>query len=1366
MTPRSIKALATAARWTLYALAVSWLLLALVWGGLHFLIVPRIGDFRPWLEQLATQRLKTPVSIGAIVARSNGLIPSVEVRDLRIFDATGHESLHLPRILAALSPRSLLGAGFEQLYLEQPALEVRRSADGRIWVAGLLLADNAPDSGAGMDWLFSQGELAVRHGSLRWVDELRGALPLDLADVDLVIRNRGRAHSLRVDADPPPEWGSRVTLMGNFLQPLFSTRKGDWKNWRGHAFAEAAQINLDALHAYVDAAAEVRQGAGALRLWVDLDQQRVTSASADLSMRDVMLKLSPQLDALGFERLGGRLEVQSLAHGYEFATDTLQFDLADGVHWPGGSVRLRLESQNAGKNGAQGFLEDGSGLLSADRLDLAMVATIAARLPLDDGLRAQLRNVAPVGQLEQLRYSWQGPLRQPKTFSASGRLSRLALTAQALTPAQLQAGELGVPGVQGASLEFDLTQSEGRANIAIEHGELVFPGVFEKPAVPMEQLAGDITWKVDGRHISAELNRLRFMNADAQGEMHVKWQTADLPHGAPASLRFPGLLDLQGSLSRAEVASVPRYIPLAVSRQVRDYLQQSLLGGTGNNVHFKVRGDLGHFSFTDPRHSDFRISADLQNATYAYAPAGVLPKDSAPWPALTQVSTEMLIDHDTLTLKSAHGQFAGSGGLFFSRTEGAINRLYTTPQLTVSAEARGPLAEALALVNNSPMGQWTGKALARAQGSGLADYKFKLAIPLDHMDKATVQGSVVLAGNDLQFSPDVPRVTRTRGSITFSESGFSVTGLQGRSLGGDVRFDGGLSVSGTGTSRNMPGNLHIQGTVTAEGLRQAAELGPVQGLARYLSGSTAFNAVLGIRAGFPELTVSSNLTGMAVALPAPLGKPAETALTLRYENSLVRTLQINAVRQQDLLRLDIGPIASVMLVRDITGAEPRVLRGTLSLGLTPEEALPLPASGVTASLHLDQLDLDAWSSVVGNAANASASPGAASAAPLSALQLAYLPNRLALRVGELTIKGRKIKNLVVGAGREDLLWRVNLDASEVNGYLEYRQPSGTTPGRLYARLAHLTIGQTEEQDMENLLDEQPASIPALDIVVNDLDLRGKKLGHVEIQAVNLGSGGPRDLSREWKLNRFNITTPEASLTASGNWANVAVAAGAPAGAIERSLRQRRRTNLNFKLEISDSGQLLTRMGMAGVLAKGKGTVEGKVGWLGSPVSPDYPSMTGGFNVDVENGQFLKADPGIAKLLGVLSLQSLPRRLVLDFRDVFSDGFAFDVVRGDVQIEQGIARTNNLQMKGVNAAVLMEGQADIDRETQMLKVVVIPEINAGSASLLASTINPLVGLTTFLAQVILRRPLIEANTQEFQIDGTWVDPHITRLERIK
>jgi len=274
----------------------------------------------------------------------------------------------------------------------------------------------------------------------------------------------------------------------------------------------------------------------------------------------------------------------------------------------------------------------------------------------------------------------------------------------------------------------------------------------------------------------------------------------------------------------------------------------------------------------------------------------------------------------------------------------------------------------------------------------------------------------------------------------------------------------------------------------------------------------------------------------------------------------------------------------------------------------------------------------------------------------------------------------------------------------------------------------------------------------MDIVVEDFELKGKKFGRLEVDAVNRNvQGTAAGGLREWRLNKLNLTMPEAVFSANGNWAAVGG-------------KERRRVQMNYRLDIANSGELLKRLGMDGLIRRGKGRLDGQVGWLGSPLSLDYPSMDGQFNVNIESGQFLKADPGIAKLLGVLSLQSLPRRLTLDFRDVFSEGFTFDFVRGDVTIEQGQARTNNLQMKGVNAAVLMEGKVDIARETQDLRVVVVPEINAGTASLIASVVNPAVGIGSFLAQFFLRKPLIEASTQEFHIDGAWADPQITPVER--
>ena len=440
--------------------------------------------------------------------------------------------------------------------------------------------------------------------------------------------------------------------------------------------------------------------------------------------------------------------------------------------------------------------------------------------------------------------------------------------------------------------------------------------------------------------------------------------------------------------------------------------------------------------------------------------------------------------------------------------------------------------------------------------------------------------------------------------------------------------------------------------------------------------------------------------------------------------------------------------------RDISGAEPRVLRGEITMGVPAAEAAPLPEQGVLSNVNLPAIDIDAWEGALNRIAGGPATaPAPAAASGSTATAQGYLPTSVALRTRELVFSGRTLRNVVVGGSREGLTWRANVDADDLNGYLEYRQPSGAGAGRLYARLARLRIGAQSAPEVESLLDEQPSSIPALDVVVDDFDLRGKKLGRLEIDAVNRGAFSG---VREWRLNKLSLANPEASFNATGNWAALGVA--------PRQGREQRRTVMNFKFDIADAGGLLGRFGMKDIVRRGRGRMEGQVAWVGSPLSPDYPSLNGSFGVNIENGQFLKADPGIAKLLGVLSLQALPRRLALDFRDVFSEGFSFDFVRGDISIAQGIASTNNLQMKGVNAAVLMEGRADIAHETQDLKVVVVPEINAGTASLVAGVINPAIGLGTFLAQMFLRQPLMRAATQEFHIDGTWADPRITKVAR--
>ena len=1346
---RRLQAIAAIAQWALYVLALAWVTLGLVWGGFHFAIVPRIGELRPWLEQQATQRLGVRLQIGSLQARSNGLIPSVELHDVRLFDSSGRQAVYVPKVTAGLSPRSLLGAAFEQLVVEGAELDVRRAANGQIWIGGLALTAPSQANSPGLDWLFSQTELAVRHGQVRWTDETRNVPTLALRDLDLVIRNRGRTHAIRLDLSPPLGWGGRVTLMGKFLHPLFNVHHGDWAAWQGSMYGAADLLDLAALHEYTDWSAGLAQGRGALRWWADVDHGSVHNATADLGLQSVVVRLAPALPPLALTHIGGRLTLDTSDTAQTWGSDDLAFDTADGLHWPGGKLQLRLA------RGVAATQPGARSTLRAEQLDLAVLADVALHVPLSDDWQAQIAALAPRGTLRKLQLSWSGAGANatPRKFEASGQLSGMALNAQPLAaPVPKNSPLAGLPGLRGAALDFSLNQSGGQAKLAIVNGAMAFPGIFAQPEIPVAKMSADVSWKIDSRHLGVDVANARFDNADLQGEAHAHWQTADLPRGAPASLRFPGVLDLQGNLSRANVAAVGRYLPLAMEPFSRAYLQQSLLAGKASNVQFRVRGDLSRFPFSDTKAGDFRISADVQNASVAYAPpglpAGAPDHDGMVWPPLTQVQCSVLLDHDVLEIKGARGLLMPATALVFARTDVTLSKLYTDPQLTVNAEARGPLPEALDLVNHSPLLGLTAQALVRSRVSGGADYKLRLNMPLERPEKTTVQGSVTLNNNEFQYAPEVPRLVRARGVVGFNENGFSLSGVSGRTLGGDVRLDGGLNFAAVPTP-GSPSVLRMQGVLTADGLRRASELGPTAKLGRILLGNTPYNMTLTLRGGAPELAIASNLQGMEVKLPAPLGKAADVEMPLRLELYPVHAPDSTSMHLRDVLRFELGQIASVTYMRDISGAVPKVLRGAIGIGLTPEEVAPLPTAGVSANMHIDQLDVDAWIAAIAQFGDATPTDGTDDAAQ------AYAPNQMALRTNVLTFQGRKINRVLLGAGRENNLWRVNVDAAELNGYLEYRQPvaAATTPGRLYARLARLVIGPSAEQDVEALLDQQPVSIPALDIVVDDMELRGKKLGRVEIQAVNLRSPTAREGSGAWQLDRFNITTPEASLTASGNWL---VPDNSPSG--------RRRTALQFKLDLTDAGALLARMGMPGVIAKGRGLVQGNVAWAGSPFAPDYASMSGGVNTNVETGQFLKADPGIAKLFGVLSLQSLPRRLALDFRDVFSEGFAFDYVRGDVAIADGIARTDNLQMKGVSAAVLMEGQADIAQETQLLKVVVIPEINAGSASLLASAVNPVVGITTFLAQILLRRPLIDATTQEFQIDGTWVDPRVTRIAR--
>ncbi|MCX7693306.1 MAG: YhdP family protein [Tepidimonas taiwanensis] len=1347
--PRRLRLLAWGSGLLLALAVLAWAVLLAAWGVLHGWIVPRADAWRPALEAVATRALGVRVSIGAIEATTTGAVPAFTLRDVRLHDAAGHEALHLPRVLASLSVASLARLGVEQLVVEGPTLEVRRLADGRLQVAGIAVQDTQGDSAAA-DWLFDQREFALRGGTLRWVDEQRpGAPPLELTDVDLVLRNPGLRHEFRLDATPPADWGERLSLRGRFTQPFWATHEGRWRDWSGEVFLLAPWLDAARLGQYVDLDADwgVRElrAAGALRLWAQIRRGQWLGATADVHWQDARIvwvpSVGPTVEPLAVTHVAGRLAVQRDGDTTTWETQGLTITTADGGAWPRGDVRF-----------AYTLAPDG-GLrrwtLTSDRLDLGVLQRLARVLPVGEAVNRWAESAQPTGVAEGLTLRWSAAA-QPggrDAWAARGRVRGLGIRPGDAPAAPTDGTAYGRPGLEGVDAEFDFDERGGQATLALHRGALVFPGVFEEPRLPFDELSAELRWTVQGDAITVDVPRLAFANADAAGNGRLRWRTAD-PARSGARDRFPGVLSLDVRLTRADGARVVRYLPLTVGDDTRAYLKAAIRAGRAREATFRVEGDLWDFPFAEARQGQFEVRAQLQGVAFDYAPRALLGADAVPWPALDDVSGELRIDGARLEIRGATGRAADQPTLRVQQANAVIpDYMADAPQLRVDGLVRGPGEEALRFVAASPLREMTAGALDAARLSGAVDVALQLRLPLDDAARTQVQGQVRFSGNDVSLGPDVPTLEGVRGTLDFHEQGFRLGAMSARVLGGELRFGGGM------TQRDGVPTLRFQGqgSVSAAGLAASRDWAWARWLGRHARGAAAYTLSVGAGPDGVEWRFDSDLRGLALALPAPLAKPEAAAWRLRVGAEPLPRPSADGARTRDRLWLALEPDGSAPAVRaeyerEHEGASTRVRRGRLALGAPLPD---WPEAGVLALLQVPALDADAWLAAL------DAGGGVGGDATRAIRPDLYGPTDIGVVVDRLVLGARPFDAVVAGGTRRGDDWRLTLTAQQLEGYVEYRAGAQE---RVMARLARLRLPPSAAEDVERLA-AQPRSVPALDVVVEDFELAGRRLGRLDIQASNREALQGATTVREWRLQSLRLTVPEARLTASGNWAPASPALTAPGQAASA-----RRTALQVRLDIDDAGALLERFGFAGVLRGGRGRLEGSIGWFGSPLALHTPTLSGELALDVQRGQFLKADPGIAKLLGVLSLQSLPRRLVLDFRDVFSEGFAFDFVRGNARLAQGVASTNNLQMKGVSAAVLIEGSADLVRETQDLTAVVVPELNAGTASLVATMINPVTGLGSFLAQWLLREPLQAAATQTFRITGSWADPQVERVAR--
>jgi uncharacterized protein YhdP len=230
------------------------------------------------------------------------------------------------------------------------------------------------------------------------------------------------------------------------------------------------------------------------------------------------------------------------------------------------------------------------------------------------------------------------------------------------------------------------------------------------------------------------------------------------------------------------------------------------------------------------------------------------------------------------------------------------------------------------------------------------------------------------------------------------------------------------------------------------------------------------------------------------------------------------------------------------------------------------------------------------------------------------------------------------------------------------------------------------------------------------------------------------------------LQNVRLTNPDGVLTANGKWK------------MQTGAEQ---TQLNLKLEIGNAGNILARYGYPDSVKNGSGKLEGSFSWPGAPESFSYATVDGTLSLDTGKGQFLQVEPGIGKLLGIMSLQALPRHLTLDFDDVIRKGYEFEKITATASIHHGLMLTNDFKIEGSAAKVTMAGQVDLNQETQNLRVKVLPAVGS-SVSLLSFAAGPTVGVSVYLANKLLRDPLDKLVAFEYNVTGSWSKPQVEKV----
>ncbi|HEX7324002.1 MAG TPA: YhdP family protein [Rhodanobacteraceae bacterium] len=860
-----------------------------------------------------------------------------------------------------------------------------------------------------------------------------------------------------------------------------------------------------------------------------------------------------------------------------------------------------------------------------------------------------------------------------------------------------------LPGLDVANGTLRADNAALSLELPTQAATVALPRVFRQPLV-FSRLGGTlVAWRADGLwNIAAD--GMRFASGGLAGDAQAR--VVLLGRGQRP------FLAAYLALQHGGVADAAHFWPYrSMSPKLIDWLNHALVAGTLTSGRVLLRGNLADWPFVNHA-GRFEAAANINDATFDFA-------DN--WPRATGVDAALDFVDNRMAIDATQ---ARARGVTATRTLATIPDLgHGVLGLDISGSGTG--AQLMDFVLHSPVGAGAADVLKGLSVGGTGKFALQLSIPLHDAAKFSLAGKVDIANADVTAAKWNLALKGVTGPLVLAGKGFRADALAATFHGVPATLS--LAV-GSGVSD--PGDIvegGLDATLSAQAL--ARDYPGLTGLVAHASGVAPWHVGVKVAAGqdgapaVPSLTVRSSLAGIALDFPAPLDKPAASTLPLDVHLRL----------PPDGAPLTVS-LGNVLRVRGRLADPAR--KSPMALAVKFGDALPatVPPSGMVVSGHTARLDVSGWvqQAIAGSAdsgfpqltrATVSTDAARVFGADLGALKFTYAAEADGAAIG---LVGPAVQGTVVFPTRGLMARGITADLQRL--YWP-EPPPPKHPGPPPPPDARSPIA--------------PAAIPPLHVEIADL-----RLGKVQLGATTFVST-PVPAAQSMRVGTFDSKGADFAIHAHGDWTGT------------RAASQSR-----FQIDIAshDFGKTLAEFGVTGLLAGGADShlkIDGT--WPGAPSSFSLAYLSGTLDIKVGQGRLLAVQPGLGRILGLLSLRELPSRLMLHFGDVFKSGFGFDDGSAHFTLTDGNAYTKDLVINAPAARIAMQGRTGFRARDFDLTVHVTPHVGVTLPVVGAVVAGPVGAAAGLLVQGLVGHGLNKAAESVYRVTGSWDKPKIANAD---